>query len=61
MEIAIDGHRITIYKVHDLLLKVKNYHNVTQHTRRTFYATDMQHYDIIFDIFWFNEVNPDVW
>jgi hypothetical protein len=61
MGVAVDGYRVTIYGAHDLLFKVKNYHNVTQHTRRTFYVTDMQHYDIIFGIFWFDEVNPDVW
>jgi hypothetical protein len=61
MGIAIDRHRVTIYGTHDLLFKVKDYHNVTQYTRRTFYVTDMQHYDIIFSISWLNEINPDVW
>ena len=51
MGVAVDGHRVTIYGAHDLLLKAKDHHNVTQHTRRTFYATDMQHYDIIFGMF----------
>ena len=57
---AVDGHKITIYGSHNLLIKAKDYHNVTQHARRTFYATDMQHYDIILSMSWFNEVNPDV-
>jgi hypothetical protein len=51
MEVAVDKHKVTIYGTHDLLLKIKDHHNVTQHTRRTFYATDMQHYDIILSIF----------
>jgi hypothetical protein len=60
MKIAIDRHRITIYRSHNLLIKAKDHHNVTQHARRTFYATDMQHYDIILNISWLDEVNPDV-
>ena len=29
IKIAVDGYRITIYKSHNLLIKAKDYHNVT--------------------------------
>jgi hypothetical protein len=47
MGIAVDGHQITIYKTHNLKIKVKNNYNITRSTKPTFYVTDMTHYNII--------------
>jgi hypothetical protein len=47
MKIAINGHQITIYRTHDLRIKIKNNHNITRSTKPAFYATNMTHYNII--------------
>jgi Aspartyl protease len=47
IEIAINGHQITIYKTHNLKIKAKNNHNITRNTKPAFYATNMTHYNII--------------
>jgi hypothetical protein len=47
MEIAVDGHQITIYGTHDLRIKAKNDYNITRSTKPAFYATDMAYYDVI--------------
>jgi hypothetical protein len=47
MGIAVNGHQITIYKIHDLRIKAKDNYNITRSTKPAFYVTNMTHYNII--------------
>jgi hypothetical protein len=61
MGIAIDGHQITIYKIHNLRIKTKNDYNITRSTKPAFYATNMVYYNIILGLAWLDYVNPDIY
>jgi hypothetical protein len=60
MEIAVNGHQITIYGTYDLKIKTKNDYNITRSTKPAFYATNMTHYDVILGLAWLDYVNPDI-
>ena len=41
MGITVDGYRITIYRSHNIIIKIKNSRSEVRATQRTFYATDI--------------------
>jgi hypothetical protein len=47
MEIAVDGHQITIYGIYNLRIKAKNDYNITRNIKLAFYVTDMTYYNVI--------------
>ena len=61
MGTTVDGHRITIYRSYNIITKAKDSRSEVRATQRTFYAADMQYYDVILGWSWLDQVNPDVW
>ena len=49
---AVDNHPITIYGSHEIVMQAKDSRGVIQASKRTFYATDMAHYDVILGREW---------
>ncbi len=41
MGTTVDGHYVTIYKSHNIIIKVKDSRNEVRATQRTFYATNI--------------------
>ena len=60
IRIVVDGYQITIYRSHDLVIQAKDSYNVAQRTKRTLYATDIDHYDLILGMSWLDHVNLDI-
>jgi len=44
---TVDRHHITIYRFYNIITKTKNSRNEVRTTQRTFYAIDIQYYDVI--------------
>jgi hypothetical protein len=61
MRMAVNGHQITIYRIYDLRIKIKDNHNITRSTKPVFYATNMTHYNVILGLAWLDYVNPDIY
>ena len=57
---AVNNYPITIYGSHNLFMQVIDNHNISKKSKRTFYATDMAHYNVILGREWLNDVNPDI-
>jgi len=47
IETTVDEYHITIYKSYNIITKAKDFRNEIGVTQRTFYATDIQYYDVI--------------
>ncbi len=46
---TVDRHHIIIYRFHNIIIKIKDSRNEVRVTQHTFYATDIQYYDVILD------------